>query len=58
MSNTATITRTTRSVPAARNPVDGYTDAEIAEFAPYGWCVCRSCGYERAVGLGCGLPCV
>jgi hypothetical protein len=55
MSRTATLTRKP-ATRTKRNPVDGYTDAEIAKYAPYGWCVCR-CGIERAVGLGCSLPC-
>ena len=25
---------------------------------PVHYLVCRSCGYEREAGIGCGLPCV
>lgn len=29
-----------------------------ANKAPYGYKVCSTCGYEREIGVPCGLPCV
>ena len=29
-----------------------------ANRAPFGYVVCPTCGYERALGAGCGFPCV